>query len=650
MTDSTAQIDFGHDLPDQLPTITAAISAQLSLETDVAAFLSERAALERDHAAKVQSLVRKYREKKAKRDLEISVGPTPTMEWKYAQSTLSIHITDLYTAHDASASHSNILATSLDTQSASMTASTKLREDLRKKYTSYAKQLLSDREKTYGEKDKAKAKYDDLCRELDSHRQKREKAESGDRHADRAAKAFQAAEIEMQNGKNSYLIEIAVSNSAKQRFYRHDLPAIQSSLQSLLDAFNAAFRLSTAKFESIVAEHHETVAGKHRETEAKASAVEPGKDQSLFAEYNQQRWQEPSGWTFEPCIGFFDNSDMSTEPAAVVFLQNRLLRCRTRIRELEPLVSAKAKEVDGLQNLRDAYQGNQALGNPDQVMNDLFEATRTLFGFEIELHNLTAEVETITATIGENQGQARPHRFKPASFTIPTACHLCGEKIWGLAKQGAVCKPCGYTVHQKCQMKVPAECKAVPPGSSGGGGGEVGSPRASASLSRSNRSSAIMAEDGRLQRSGSTKSATSSITPTSRFVPPPSKAAYDTTASSTEVTNGRVLYAFEASSPFEVSVAEGEVVELLEDDVDATGWIKIRAPGSARQGLVPTSYCDFNDQIAAALPAQDSAPAQGCGQFVKSLYDYAAQGPDEHSLSVGETIELTTLGFGYADG
>ncbi|SPO25057.1 related to BZZ1 - Myo3/5p-Bee1p-Vrp1p actin assembly complex component [Ustilago trichophora] len=651
---SDIAINFGHQLPDQLPTIAAALSAQLSLENDVASFLAERAALERDHAAKLQTLVRKYREKKAKRDQDISVGPNPTVEWKHAQSTLATHITDLYSTHDASAADHNNLASTLDSLSNKMIASTKLREDLRKKHTSYANRLLSDREKVYSDKDKAKSKYDELCHELDSHRQKRDKAEAGDRHADRAAKAFQSAEMDMWNGKNIYLIQIAVSNSAKQRFYRSDLPSIQNSIQSLWTLSTLLFAASTAKAQSTVAAHYELVAKKHRELETEASDVDPTRDQKLFAEHNQQRWQEPSGWSFEPCVGFFDTAEMSTEPSAVTFLQNRLIRCRNRIAELEPLADAKSHEVDGLRNLRDAYQEQLDLGNPDEVMDNLFEAMRTLFGFEIELHNLHAEVDTIVANIGANHGEARPHRFKPASFGIPTTCHFCGDKIWGLAKQGSVCKPCGYTVHQKCEMKVPAECKAAP-GSGVAAGAE--NMRSSGTFSRSNRSSAIIAGD-KVDRSNTSSAMASPSSPAPR-----ANQLDHATSSATQGPTGQVIYSFDASSPFELSVTEGEQVELLEDDLDGTGWIKVRA-AAGREGLVPTSYCVFengSEKAASTTVVQDTGynsggggsgggAVQGCGQFVKALYDYAAQGDDEHSLSVGEQVELTATGFSYADG
>lgn len=632
VTMSESSVEFGHQLPDQLPTIAATLSAQLALENDVASFLAERAALERDYAAKLQTLVRKYREKKTKKEQDISVGPTPTIEWKHAQSTLATHITDLYSTHDATAADHTNLATTLDQLSDSLSTSTRAREELRKKHAAYASKLLSDREKTYSDKDRAKAKYDELCHELDSQRQKREKAASGDRHADRASKAFQSAEMDMWNGKNSYLIQIAVSNRAKERFYRNDLPAVQNSLQSLWTLSTRRLADSAAQAQSTLAAHHELAAKKHRDLEAKAAQVDPIQDQTLFVEHNQQRWQEPSGWSFEPCVGFFDTADVSTEPSAITFLQNRLMRCRNRIAELEPMVGAKAKEVDGLHNLRAAYSKQTNLGNPDEVEDNLFEATRTLFGFEIELHDLEAEVETILANIGDNQGQARPHLFKPASFGIPTSCHFCGDKIWGLSKQGSVCKPCGYTVHQKCEMKVPAECKAAP-----GGGVAAGSssPRTSASLSRPKRSSAIIA-DSKPERSASTRG----------VPPPPSRSSAQTAAddSSAQHPTGRAMYAFHASSPFELSVAEGEHVELLEDDVDGSGWIKVRA-GVGKEGLVPTSYCEFGD----AVPEASAIP-QGCGQFVKAMYDYVAQGADEHSLATGEQVELTAVGMSYADG
>jgi hypothetical protein len=109
-----------------------------------------------------------------------------------------------------------------------------------------------------------------------------------------------------------------------------------------------------------------------------------------------------------------------------------------------------------------------------------------------------------------------------------------------------------------------------------------------------------------------------------------------------------MLYAFEASSPFELTVAEGDLVELVEDDVDNSGWIKVKQ--GSKQGLVPTSYCDFETQDSASATLADPALQQGCGKFVNPLYDYTAQDADELSLFKGERIELTSTGFDYGEG
>lgn len=109
---------------------------------------------------------------------------------------------------------------------------------------------------------------------------------------------------------------------------------------------------------------------------------------------------------------------------------------------------------------------------------------------------------------------------------------------------------------------------------------------------------------------------------------------------------GTILYAFEASSPFELSVAEGESVELIEDDTDNTGWIKVKQ--GSQQGLVPISYCDFD--TGAAENTSGASASQGCGKYARALYSYDAQDGDELSLKEGERIEITATGFDYAEG
>ncbi|SPO38116.1 related to BZZ1 - Myo3/5p-Bee1p-Vrp1p actin assembly complex component [Pseudozyma flocculosa] len=626
---------FGEHLPDQLHPIANTIACHLAIEADASTFLAERAALEREYASKLSVLTRKYREKKSKRDHEAAVGPSPTREWTGQQATLAAFVTDIFNTTDAASQDHLHLATELDKVSTEMASSGRKREEIRKKHTSYASKLLSDRDKIYADREKAKSKYDDHCREVEAHRQKKEKAGADDRHADRAEKGFQTAQVDMWNAKNMYLLQIEVSNAAKQKFYREDLPAVENRTAASLARANA-----------LVADHHNALSTKYKQLEESKKKVDPDQDQQTFIEYNKQSWQEPREWSFEPCSVFFDSPDMSVEAAPTVFLQNRLLRCRAKLAELDPLAEAKRKEVAGLENLRDAYEKQDGLGDPDAVLDNLFESLKTAFAFEIEICLLEAEVERIVGAIGENQGEAKPHRFKPASFTIPTTCQYCNGTIWGIARQGCICKPCGYTVHAKCEMKVPAQCKAAPSGS-----GASGTSYRSSSIRRS-------IGLGRTMSSASTGGA-SSMGAGSR-----STGDFGTAKSIPESVVGanpvgRVVYGFDATSPFELSVQEGDIIELIEDDVESTGWIKV-AKGQS-QGLVPTSYCDFDSAPAPVsndpVPSSGAVPAaggqgtgQGCGKFVKALYDYAAQDGDELSLVAGEVVELTAVGLAYGDG
>lgn len=143
---------------------------------------------------------------------------------------------------------------------------------------------------------------------------------------------------------------------------------------------------------------------------------------------------------------------MVTEDSASVFLQNLLLRKRTKMAESIPLANAKTKEVQGLERLRDAYMKQQGLGDPEEVTDNLFESIRNAIVIECQLSLLEAEVDTISEAIGADVSAARPHRFKATKFALPTTCQFCQGKVFGLG--GLVCQPCGFICHAKCEPKV----------------------------------------------------------------------------------------------------------------------------------------------------------------------------------------------------
>ncbi|KAH0586538.1 hypothetical protein H2248_007763 [Termitomyces sp. 'cryptogamus'] len=221
---------YGQSLPDQVERIAALFDVHLELISDVRELYNSRAALEREYAAKLQTLSKKAVEKKYKVEVALAVGEHPTKAWDsntVMQNSLISAYTELvesmvHTAQD----HVNI-ADSLTSQVVEVLRGVeKKNEEARKTEIQFFQKLLSDRDRIYAERLKSKQKYDEQCNEVESYRQKQVRAQD-DKHAERAAKQSEQQRNEMLNSKNAYLISITVANNAKAQFYDASLPALE---------------------------------------------------------------------------------------------------------------------------------------------------------------------------------------------------------------------------------------------------------------------------------------------------------------------------------------------------------------------------------------------------------------------------------------
>ena len=72
--------------------------------------------------------------------------------------------------------------------------------------------------------------------------------------------------------------------------------------------------------------------------------------------------------------------------------------------------------------------------------------------------------------------------------------------------------------------------------------------------------------------------------------PTPSSFARAEPSPPQEFTQARVVFEYTATSPYELSIGEGETVKVLEED-DGSGWVKV-ANNTGGKGLVPASYVE----------------------------------------------------------
>jgi len=417
----------------------------------------------------------------------------------------------------------------------------------------------------------------------------------------------------MRNRKNNYLIATAIANKRKSRFFAEDLMVIENDFQRLQSNLLRGLTIILQQAQALQTNHLSNLQSRVTAAQQALAAIDIVKDQDLFVTYNLRPFTVPGDWGFEPCTGYYDTGEMSVEQAPKIVLQNKLSKCRSQLQDTTNLINSKNKEVEQLSKVVDAYTSDRMLGDVDDVTNNYLDYRHELSSLQCTETGLNAEIEIISIALEGDEGSQHPHDFKSASFSIPTTCGYCKSSIWGLSKQGKTCKSCGLSVHSKCELKVPADC-----GSPGGGKG--------AKLSHSPSSASTLSAKGSM-RSVST----------GRKSPSPRQ-----TAEAPLSMSARVVFAFTPTSPFELGVSEGDLVQVIEGD-DGSGWIKVGNNRGA-SGLVPATYIEMTDGDS---PTTSDAPATskksfGSGIYVRGLYTYQARGPDELSLSEGQTLELSS--------
>ncbi|KAG8973408.1 hypothetical protein FRC05_008799 [Tulasnella sp. 425] len=625
-----ATVQYGTELPDQVEALNKVLENQLSLVSDVRELIRERAALEKEYAQKLQVIARKAAEKRSRMAAARIVGEDPAKAFgddairrKSAQDSMSfisppktgadvnpiLHVAASATAHltyDTSAQDHASFGEALSAQVSQDLKNLEQKKDgTRKKQLAAFNKTLAERDKIYNERLRSRA--------------------ADDKHADRAAKQYDSQKAEMQNSKNTFLVSIAVANKAKDTFYNVDLPALENQFQEIQSSLTTSLTRILRSHQHLQSTALEGLKYKMTLVDNSLSAFDASKDQELFVEYNKRPgFSVPGDWDWEPCAGFYETGVMSVEPTPKVYLQNKLAKAQGKLDEVTALEKTKERDANQLRQLVSSYQANPKLGDVDDVMNDYLDAAHMHMQWRAIGFALDAEIATILGALGDDTGAQQPHSFKSSSFSIPTPCVL------DMGSQQARENVQTLRIISSCEMRTQGTGRV--PGSDWRAESSTGAecPFNNAARWRLNSD-----ETG--------------AAPTPSAFNLPSASAFN----QPPLPKATIMFDFVASSPFELNVVEGQVVDVVEED-DGSGWIKVGNPKTGEKGLVPATYVQLEgaqEEEAAAPPVVNrGSKPQGSGKFVKGIYDYTAQGDDEISVQVGRKIELTAAGMSYGDG
>ncbi|KAI1318856.1 hypothetical protein EDD11_005702 [Mortierella claussenii] len=540
-------------------------------------FCKERANIERDYAHRIETLVRKYQHKKEKK-LNQSGVPASPIESDFGSGTADgTTTTKAWTSilNDTEALSKDrqlyseaLISTVYDPLKILATK----KDEARKKHIQFAQKLLAERDRSAQERDKAKSRYDASCEEVESSKQKQERAYD-EKNQEKLKRSYYQDILDMNNNKNSYILALQVLNTHRKKYYEDDLPELSNNMQVLDES-----RIEGLKeiWQGYIALESKLTADAQAHLDSMLNsvrAIDATVDSTVFVRANKTAWSLPADQQFESSPTFNDTEELVVDDNARVFLSNKLMKLRRKQAQATVDIASRIKDLEGLQNLKEAYTSNSSLGDPEEVQENILETSRSVTLLQTMNALYEAEINTIVQAVGETGVQNQPHDFKAASFTIPTSCDYCQSTIWGIAKQGFTCRDCGYNCHSKCEMKVPPNCSNIKGGA------------------KAQRNSIIIPSSTSNTVSSLPPELAPSATPISELSHRPSTVIkVPRSNESLNQIQAHVIYDYDANSPGELSVKAGDIVTVVEGD-----------------GLIPATYIEierFYEGPSEAAPAE----------------------------------------------
>lgn len=572
---------------------------------DIEEFYRERAALEKEYAAKLQDLCKRHFDKKSKMSSVVSVGDEPRVTPGSLECASLVLWTDVLSNTEAVAQEHIDLS---DEFTARVAGGFTI---LKNKCSRLVKQVdgiydTISHEKMAIEDDVSKAKrhYDSLCQATESARERAEKL-GNDKHQQK----LQSKTVEMNNGKNDYLIKINIANRLKDKYYYQDIPELLDYLQEINETRVALANHLLHDACSIERSACDKIKAKLNAIDITIDQNDPRLDTAMYIKHNAEEWQEPADFYFIPCSTWHDDESLVVREPELTTLRKRLADCSGEYVQLEQqCLDSKQK----LEEVNLSRKGN-ATAKPslkfDANMVPALSLLQSFFKSDSSRVSKQVEIEVIQNFAGDKdltyveERAPRKSRFgflrksksdhnhdgeddTKLSHTVisnPLARHDSGKFTLRRNKTSAS-RASTSTAGERCRVIYPYVLQSPD---------EV-------TMAVDDSVSIIQADEGNgwtlVEVNGQSRGLVPSLY--IEYSPAPQNAGDDDQKrrgpavapkrGAKRVQHVIALYDYEADGQDELTIHAGDKIVLIQADTDASGWTEGELNG--KRGLFPTSY------------------------------------------------------------
>ncbi|KAJ2506455.1 Protein BZZ1, partial [Coemansia sp. RSA 1939] len=471
---------FGSELkPNEFGAINGHVEKQLAVSHALSKLLAEKAAAEKEYGRKITEMARGFREQLGGASRASSEGQNGADSLALTEAEaggnepldlMPAVIEWLQQLESEGRMHTQLGSRAASEVAEELGKTTGLLSDARTQSLDFYQKLLSERDKIYETKDKARTLYESRTKALAAAQQKQERATSEKDQEKFRQRADRDAGLRNQ-AKNEYILQVAVSNEVKRAVNHTLTPRAMDTMQGVNERRVAAARrlllLQLEMQEAAVAERAQAT----RRAAHVVARVDPGVDSVRFVrrriETGLSAWDEPPDFRVVVDYAGGESDQMALDGESQAILRNMCLHAQREASRAE--LEARAKIQTAEQTRRDTLgaDGSPSTAGDERGLQKAAEAEREAAMAELE----AVKFQAVRAAVEQRLGpvdQGSPHEFKPFTVAISKTCDYCGDSIGGFGRKAAKCTLCEYTCHAKCQLKVEPNCTGADPAAKSG--------------------------------------------------------------------------------------------------------------------------------------------------------------------------------------